>query len=230
MLYLKAKGDFILVGDLMRSMALLAYKPLEGRLDEIAHDFSPNWMTGVEIVDDDTFLGAENSFNLFTCQKDSAATSDEERNHLQQVGRFHLGDFVNVFRTGSLVMNHTLDQSAPITSSVMFGTVRGSIGVVAGLPKELFEFLQQVETKLTRIIKSVGKIEHNFWRSFSNERKTEAACGFIDGDLIENFLDLPRVQMKEVVSGLQFDDGSGMKRDCTVDDLIKLVEELSRIH
>jgi len=27
-------------------------------------------MTAVEILDDDTFLGAENSFNLFTCQKD----------------------------------------------------------------------------------------------------------------------------------------------------------------
>ena len=27
-------------------------------------------MSGIEILDDDTFLGAENSFNLFTCQKD----------------------------------------------------------------------------------------------------------------------------------------------------------------
>ena len=27
-------------------------------------------MTAIEILDDDNFLGAENSFNLFTCQKD----------------------------------------------------------------------------------------------------------------------------------------------------------------
>ena len=27
-------------------------------------------MSAVEILDDDTFLGAENSFNLFVCQKD----------------------------------------------------------------------------------------------------------------------------------------------------------------
>jgi len=229
-LYLKAKGDFILVGDLMRSMTLLAYKPLEGRLDEIAHDFSPNWMTGVEIIDDDTFIGAENSFNLFTCQKDSAATSDEERRYLQTVGRYHLGDFINVFQHGSLVMNHTIEQSTPVQSSLLFGTVRGAIGLVAGIPKELFDFLMQVQNRLTRVIKSVGKIEHSFWRSFCNERKTDPALGFIDGDLIENFLDLPRAQMKEVVSGLQVDDGSGMKRDCTVDDLIKQVEELTRIH
>lgn len=28
----------------------------------------------------------------------------------------------------------------------------------------------------------------------------------------------------------QIDDGSGMKREATVDDLIKIVEELTRIH
>ena len=30
----------------------------------------------------------------------SAATSDEERQHLQEVGLYHLGEFINVFRHG----------------------------------------------------------------------------------------------------------------------------------
>ena len=34
-LYLKTKGDFILVGDLMRSVTLLAYKQLEGQFEEV---------------------------------------------------------------------------------------------------------------------------------------------------------------------------------------------------
>lgn len=37
---------------------------------QIARDFNPNWMSAVEILDDDNFLGAENAFNLFVCQKD----------------------------------------------------------------------------------------------------------------------------------------------------------------
>lgn len=32
------------------------------------------------------------------------------------------------------------------------------------------------------------------------------------------------------LSSLQYDDGSGMKREATADDLIKVVEELTRIH
>ncbi|XP_042630740.1 DNA damage-binding protein 1 [Cyprinus carpio] len=229
-LYLKTKGDFILVGDLMRSVLLLAYKSMEGSFEEIARDFNPNWMSAVEILDDDNFLGAENAFNLFVCQKDSAATTDEERQHLQEVGLFHLGEFVNVFSHGSLVLQNLGESSTPTQGSVLFGTVNGMIGLVTSLSEGWYSLLLDLQIRLNKVIKSVGKIEHSFWRSFHTERKTEQATGFIDGDLIESFLDLGRAKMQEVVSTLQIDDGSGMKREATVDEVIKIVEELTRIH
>ncbi|KAK1784941.1 hypothetical protein P4O66_018374 [Electrophorus voltai] len=236
-LYLKTKGDFILVGDLMRSVLLLMYKPMEGNFEEIARDFNPNWMSAVEILDDDNFLGAENAFNLFVCQKDSAATTDEERQHLQEVGVFHLGEFVNVFCHGSLVLQNLGESSTPTQGSVLFGTVNGMIGLVTSLSEGWYSLLMDLQNRLNKVIKSVGKIEHSLyppsqitWRSFNTERKTEQATGFIDGDLIESFLDLGRAKMQEVVSTLQIDDGSGMKREATVDEVIKIVEELTRIH
>lgn len=67
------------------------------------------------------------------------------------------------------------------------------------IPKEFYELLREVQSKLTKVIKSVGKIDHDFWRAFSTERKTENTFGFIDGDLIESFLDLTRDKMDEVV-------------------------------
>uniref|UniRef100_A0A8C3U8J1 DNA damage-binding protein 1 n=1 Tax=Catharus ustulatus TaxID=91951 RepID=A0A8C3U8J1_CATUS len=228
-LYLKTKGDFILVGDLMRSVLLLAYKPMEGNFEEIARDFNPNWMSAVEILDDDNFLGAENAFNLFVCQKDSAATTDEERQHLQEVGLSHLGEFVNVFCHGSLVMQNLGETSTPTQGSVLFGTVNGMIGLVTSLSESWYNLLLDMQNRLNKVIKSVGKIDST-WRSFHTERKTEPATGFIDGDLIESFLDISRPKMQEVVANLQIDDGSGMKREATVDDLIKIVEELTRIH
>lgn len=48
-LMLKARGDFILVGDLMRSMTVIAYKPSDGCLEEVATDFRANWMTLVPL-------------------------------------------------------------------------------------------------------------------------------------------------------------------------------------
>lgn len=38
-LCLKTKGDFILVGDLMRSMTLLQYKTLEGSFEEVRSNY-----------------------------------------------------------------------------------------------------------------------------------------------------------------------------------------------
>ena len=76
-------------------------------------------------------------------------------------------------------------------------------GLVAGIQKDVFEFLAKVQEKLVKVIKSVGKIDHGMWRSFHNERKTEPPLGSIDGDLIETCLDLSRDQLKEIVEGLQ---------------------------
>lgn len=58
----------------------------------------------------------------------SAATTDEERQHLQEVGVFHLGEFVNVFCHGSLVLQNLGESSTPTQGSVLFGTVNGMIG------------------------------------------------------------------------------------------------------
>ncbi|XP_035782512.1 DNA damage-binding protein 1-like [Anopheles albimanus] len=228
-LYCKTKGDFILVGDLMRSITLLQYKQMEGSFEEIARDYQPNWMTSVEILDDDAFLGADNSTNLFVCLKDSAATTDEERQMMPEVAQFHLGDLVNVFRHGSLVMQNIGERTTPTSGCVLFGTVSGSIGLVTQIQSDFYEFLRKLQDNLTNTIKSVGKIDHAHWRSFDTDMKTERCEGFIDGDLVESFLDLSRDKMREAAIGLEI-EVNGSKREATVDDIIKIVEDLTRIH
>lgn len=64
----------------------------------------------------------------------SAATTDEERQHLQEVGVFHLGEFVNVFCHGSLVLQNLGESSTPTQGSVLFGTVNGMIGRCSDTP------------------------------------------------------------------------------------------------
>ena len=71
---------------------------MEGSFEEIARDYSPNWMSGVEIIDDDTFIGSENCMNLVVCHRDSGANTDEERQQMTEVGQIHVGDYINVFR------------------------------------------------------------------------------------------------------------------------------------
>lgn len=114
---------------------------MEGSFEEISRDYNPNWMTAIEILDDDIFLGAENSYNLFVCQKDSAATTDEERAQMQEVGQFHVGDMINVFRHGSLVMQNLGESSTPTRGCVLFGTVGGAIGMKSLTTNRIFFYI-----------------------------------------------------------------------------------------
>ena len=44
--------------------------------------------------------------------------------------------------------------------------------MVTQLPPDYFEFLNKVQQRLTKVIRSVGKIEHSQWRQMTNDRKT----------------------------------------------------------
>lgn len=176
-------------------------------------------MTAIEILDDDIYLGAENGFNLFTVRKNSEGATDEERGRLEVVGEYHLGEFVNRFRHGSLVMRLP-DSDVGQIPTVIFGTVNGVIGVIASLPYEQYAFMEKLQTNLRRVIKGVGGLGHEQWRSFYSEKKTSDAKNFLDGDLIESFLDLGRNRMEEISKAMCV----------SVEELMKRVEELTRLH
>ncbi|KAF5752708.1 hypothetical protein HS088_TW01G00624 [Tripterygium wilfordii] len=218
-LYVQTRGDFIVVGDLMKSISLLIYKHEEGAIEERARDYNANWMSAVEILDDDVYLGAENNYNLFTVRKNSEGATDEERGRLEVVGEYHLGEFVNRFRHGSLVMRMP-DSDVGQIPTIIFGTINGVIGVIASLPHEQFLFLEKLQSNLRKVIKGVGGLSHEQWRSFNNEKKTVDAKNFLDGDLIEAFLDLSRSRMDEISRAM----------GVSVEELSKRVEELTRLH
>ena len=69
---------------------------------------------------------------------------------------------------------------------------------MASLSTAQYKFLLDVQTKLTSVIKGVGGISHEKWRTYHTERREKPAWHYIDGDLIEQFLDLP-LHLKEKV-------------------------------
>lgn len=92
-LSLAVRGDFIIVADLLKSISVLNYT--NDTLEEVGRDFDTKWMTAVEALEDDVFIGAENNSNMFLLTKPS------EGNRLVQTGAFHVGDMINKFRAGS---------------------------------------------------------------------------------------------------------------------------------
>lgn len=68
----------------------------------------------------------------------STLTCDESRHQLQEIGQFHLGDVVNVFRHGSLVMQHFTDTYVSVQGGILYGTCGGALGKVYIIKKHIF--------------------------------------------------------------------------------------------
>ncbi len=71
---------------------------------------------------------------------------------------------------------------------------------------------------LRKVIKGVGGLSHTAWRQFQNDHQSYECKGFVDGDLIEQFLDMKRDSMERVAKDM----------DTPVEELLRIVEELSR--
>merc|ERR1712137_1433721 len=124
-LQLATRGGICAAADLMRSVSVIHFDQVNKELREISRDATPHMMTAVEIIDADHFIGAEEFYNLFTLEKNSA--SEAKHTFLDTVGTFHVGEFINRFRHGSLCMK-SMDADCPQISTILFGTVNGSIG------------------------------------------------------------------------------------------------------
>ena len=47
---------------------------------------------------------------------------------MQEVGRFYLGDYINTFHHGSLVMQGVEETTIKTHGCILFGTIHGAIG------------------------------------------------------------------------------------------------------
>ena len=62
---------------------------------------------------------------------------------------------------------------------------------------------QELQERTAKACGSVGRVDHDWYRSFSSERKCERSSGFIDGDLLECILDLPPEKLTQIARGLK---------------------------
>jgi len=97
---LAVQGEFILAGDLMKSMTLLRYKTAENKIEEIARDTSMDMLCTAEAIDDETFIGANNNGSLYTLIKNTDPTNEDAGKQLQWSGGWNLGEPVNRFKHG----------------------------------------------------------------------------------------------------------------------------------
>lgn len=104
-LTISTRAPFILLGDLMKSVALLRLDTSGGRTEiaTVAKDYAPLWMTSVAVVDEGLFLGAEDRGNMVGWRRDDEVMPDEAR--LNMVFEMRFGEMVTRIRLGTPIIN-----------------------------------------------------------------------------------------------------------------------------
>ncbi|PLW31590.1 hypothetical protein PCANC_16226 [Puccinia coronata f. sp. avenae] len=126
-----------------------------------------------------------------------AYTGDDEI--LSQVGAFHLGENVNHFRTGSIIPS-CVESSLIGQTKLLFATSTGGIGLIAKIhSRKKINQLARFQDVLSKISTSVGNLEHPAYRMFKTKSRKVESTGFLDGDFLEECLDLPHEEIEKLI-------------------------------
>ena len=138
-----------------------------------------------------------------------------------------------------------------VGSQTLFGTVDGTLGAILGLDGPTAAFFSCLERSMQKIITPVGHFSHQNFRAFNSEQRLHPSHGFVDGDLVESFLDLDKTTMTAVVKQMNWDGGwniddlafagdsngkdndameEDQKPELSVDDVLAVVEEMTMLH
>lgn len=206
----KCIGDFIFTGDVVRSVSLYLYKQ-EGIIEKISKDYNSRFIDSIEILDDSSFIASEEEHHLICFKKNTDSSQEEERRKLLVQGSYHLGDRINKMECGSLIMKNLSKSEYSKIKSFVYGTIGGSIGIFTKIDEKHFDLFLDLQNSLSQVIKGIGGLS---LLEFRKDLKY-----FIEGDLIESFLELPKEKQEQVKNK--------MKTKITIEEIILKIEDLS---
>ncbi|KAL2126924.1 hypothetical protein VTI74DRAFT_11601 [Chaetomium olivicolor] len=218
------KGTVIAVADLMKSVSLVEYVPANAdnkggmpKLVEKARHFGAVWATAVGYVEEQTWLEADAQGNLMVLRRNVEGVTAEDKRRMEVTSEINLGEMVNRIRAFEVETT----SGAMIVPRAFLGTVEGGIYVFGTVAPHAQDLLLRFQTKLADAIKTTGGIDFRTYRAFRNaEREGDGPFRFLDGELLERFLDVDEATQEVICQGL----------GPTVEDMRNLVEELRRIH
>ncbi|ORY85673.1 CPSF A subunit region-domain-containing protein [Protomyces lactucae-debilis] len=221
-----ARGHDVVVGDMMRSVTTLKVRaqtedPSAGRvvdgISEEARDFAPAWMSAVSYFGETTILAGEIEGNLILyAPSDSPLAENEMR--LDRTGTFRYGEFINRIVPGQIMQQ---DDDAIVKPHCVFATVDGSIGIVGEIQGDQVNFLLALQTAIGETISSIGGLSHARFRAFKSASiKEMEPKRFVDGDLLEHYLEMSLAEQEQVAK----------KVERTTAEIEQIVENLARLH
>ncbi|KAK4085198.1 uncharacterized protein Triagg1_188 [Trichoderma aggressivum f. europaeum] len=218
---LDISGNIIGIGDLMQSLTLVEFTPgqdgKKATLEEKARHYQQAWTTSVSALDDSRWLEADAQGNIIVLRQNQEAPTEQDRSQLEIISELNIGEQINRIRKIQVAPA----ENAIVVPKAFLGSIEGTLYLYGDIAPKYQDLLMQFQSRLQEYIHTPGNLSFDTWRAFRNQaREGEAPFRFVDGEMIERFLDLDENQQGLMCEGL----------GPSVEDMRNLIEELRRMH
>ncbi|OAA48405.1 DNA damage-binding protein 1 [Metarhizium rileyi] len=218
---LDVSGNIIGVVDLMQSLTLVEFIPSQdgsrARLEETARHYQPGWATSVSHLDGERWLEADAQGNIIVLQRNPEAPTEQDRNKLEVTSEMNIGEQINRIRKLHIAFN----ENAVVSPMAFLGSIEGTLYLFGEIAPNHQDLLLTFQSRLQDYIYAPGNVSFSLWRAFRNKaREGDGPFRFVDGEMIERFLDLDEAKQELVCEGL----------GPSVEDMRNMIEELRRMH
>lgn len=238
------EGNVIAVGDLMKSLSLVEYFPAQDgkppTLMEVARHYQSAWSTAICHIEDQSWLVTDAQGNLIVLRRNPDGPTLEDQRRMEMTSEMNLGEMVNCVRKVAVETS----PNAMVYPKAFVGTVKpfptpsgppsnhkssrltnqqveGSVYLLGTVAPHAQDLLLRFQSRLADVVQTAGELNFDKYRAFRNaERAGEGPFRFLDGELLERFLDMDEEMQLEVCLGL----------GPSVEDMRNNIEELKRMH
>ena len=234
----------------MKSVTIIEYKRgkegLDDTLHETARHYATAWSTAVAHVAENTILESDAEGNLMVLHQNTSGVTAEDRRRLEVTSETRLGEMVNRIRSFEVPESRdpvvvqkaflgTVSRSlrSPLSHPFLqvptiftYIQVDGSIYLFALIAPPYLNLLMRLQSNIAEMVRSPGNIPFNSYRAYkSTVREAEEPYRFVDGELMEKFLDCSESMQEEMCKGLPGKEGG-----VDVEEVRGIVEGLRRLH
>ncbi|KAL7924319.1 mono-functional DNA-alkylating methyl methanesulfonate N-term domain-containing protein [Trichoderma austrokoningii] len=218
---LDVSGNIIGIGDLMQSLILAEFTPPQdgkkAKLVEKARHYQSSWTTSISALDDSRWLEADAQGNITVLRQNLEAPTEQDRRQLQVISELNIGEQINRVQRLQVAPG----ENAIVVPKAFLGSVEGTLYLYGDIAPKYQDLLMKFQSRLQEYISTPGNLSFDLWRAVRNQsRDAEAPFRFVDGEMIERFLDLDEGKQELVCEGL----------GPSVEDMRNLLEELRRMH
>ena len=234
--------QYIIISDLYRSIVLYSYDANNDKLNEICRDYNLTWVYSISQYKNNSLFISDIDGNIISLEKNIHPKSDQENFKFERRAYFNLSERINsmVMTTVKnqklfllscdnnkydIIPEENLDDNIPEEVKVTYyGTMEGSIGIIISLKKDVFDFLKGLECAIVKRMKNFGSFDYDKWRSFKDGFNIKKSSGFVEGNIVEDFLNYDDALKNEIIRQVNF------PWDKSLSDVVNIIETLAKCH